>query len=202
MNTAWLIHNAMATEEADAYLYSEPLWPDYNQLVYIDNPFSLVVGAIRPGIASTIITTRSSTSRASCSPVPAICRYHRARGFARHGLLQPARPAARVCSSQHIRDGGMGAGASASGSQRRHLFRGGGRRAAFQVPPVARAGDSVRRLSLHVQRRIGALRIARSFEPEWSRHAATAIGSDRRGRQFRSRLSRRFAELPDGYADE
>jgi glucuronoarabinoxylan endo-1,4-beta-xylanase len=36
MNTAWLIHNAMATEEASAYLYWSYFWPDTNQLVYID----------------------------------------------------------------------------------------------------------------------------------------------------------------------
>ena len=40
MDTAWLIHNAMATEEASAYLYWSYFWPDTNQLVYIDNPFS------------------------------------------------------------------------------------------------------------------------------------------------------------------
>ena len=40
MDTAWLIHNAMATEEASAYLYWSYFWPDTNQLVYIDNPFA------------------------------------------------------------------------------------------------------------------------------------------------------------------
>ena len=40
MNTAWLIHDAMATEEASAYLYWSYFWPDTNQLVYIDNPFN------------------------------------------------------------------------------------------------------------------------------------------------------------------
>jgi len=39
MDTAWLIHDAMATEEASAYLYWSYFWPDTNQLVYIDNPF-------------------------------------------------------------------------------------------------------------------------------------------------------------------
>jgi O-glycosyl hydrolase len=40
MDTAWLIHNSMATEEAGAYLYWSYFWPDKNQLVYIDNPFN------------------------------------------------------------------------------------------------------------------------------------------------------------------
>jgi len=40
MDTAWLIHNAMAVEEASAYLYWSYFWPDTNQLVYIDNPFT------------------------------------------------------------------------------------------------------------------------------------------------------------------
>jgi glucuronoarabinoxylan endo-1,4-beta-xylanase len=40
MDTAWLIHDAMATEEASAYLYWSYFWPDTNQLVYIDNPFN------------------------------------------------------------------------------------------------------------------------------------------------------------------
>jgi O-glycosyl hydrolase len=40
MDTAWLIHDSMATEEASAYLYWSYFWPDQNQLVYIDNPFN------------------------------------------------------------------------------------------------------------------------------------------------------------------
>ena len=41
LNTAWLIHNAMAVEEASGYLYWSYFWPNTDQLVYIDNPFSL-----------------------------------------------------------------------------------------------------------------------------------------------------------------
>jgi O-glycosyl hydrolase len=40
LDTAWLIHNAMAVEEDSAYLYWSYFWPDTNQLVYIDNPFT------------------------------------------------------------------------------------------------------------------------------------------------------------------
>jgi len=40
LDTAWLIHNSMAMEEAGAYLYWSYFWPDTNQLVYIDNPFA------------------------------------------------------------------------------------------------------------------------------------------------------------------
>jgi O-glycosyl hydrolase len=41
MDTAWMIHNAMATEEASAYLYWSYFWPDKNQLVDIDNPWTV-----------------------------------------------------------------------------------------------------------------------------------------------------------------
>ena len=40
MNTAWLIHDSMATEEASVYLYWSYFWPDTNQLIYVDNPFA------------------------------------------------------------------------------------------------------------------------------------------------------------------
>ena len=50
MDTAWLIHDSMATEEASAYLYWHYFWPNTtespsdtasrNQLIYIDDPFS------------------------------------------------------------------------------------------------------------------------------------------------------------------
>ena len=40
MQTAWLIHNSMATEEASAYLFWSLFWPDANQLVSIDNPWT------------------------------------------------------------------------------------------------------------------------------------------------------------------
>jgi len=40
MNTAWLIHDSMASEETSAYLYWSYFWPDASQLVYIDNPWT------------------------------------------------------------------------------------------------------------------------------------------------------------------
>jgi glucuronoarabinoxylan endo-1,4-beta-xylanase len=50
LNTAWLIHNTMAAEEANAYLYWSYFWvanddgktpPDTTELITIDNPFAL-----------------------------------------------------------------------------------------------------------------------------------------------------------------
>lgn len=39
LETAWLIHNTMATEEASMYLHWSYFWPDTNQLVCIDFPW-------------------------------------------------------------------------------------------------------------------------------------------------------------------